>query len=90
MEGGCPRYAVFIGGKQVGRMSDAFGWAVWHSIQKLLERKPRKFPLRIVDLWVRSLTTAVGDMSSDGVDRSLLTSGLWLVPTLEGLGRCDW
>lgn len=88
-EGGCPIYRIKSGGRDVGRMSKEFGWAVWHTLDDL-NGKPRSFPKSIQNLWVREVTTVVGDLSDERVDRPLRTSGLWLGLELEGLGYCNW
>jgi DNA helicase-2/ATP-dependent DNA helicase PcrA len=89
-DGGCPRYRIMADGKDIGRMSSDFGWSLYYTLKNLNDRKPYAFPGKIENIWVRDIVTAVGDMSSEGVDRSLLHSGLWLVPSLEGLGKCVW
>ncbi len=89
-EAGCPKYNILIGGQLVGRMSADFGWAVWHTLKYLNKGKPKSFPETIENVRIRNIMTAVGSLASGEVDRSLLTSGLWLVPTLEGMGQCKW
>ena len=87
---GCPGYKIMIDKCAVGRMSSKFGWALWHTLKNLNGHKPKKFPRRIIGIWVREIITAVGNQGKDGIDRSFQTSGLWLALTLEGLGQCEW
>jgi hypothetical protein len=90
VEGGCPLYKIMIEKCEVGRMSSNFGWAVWRTLKSLNGYKPKKFPKRIGGVWVKEITTAVGDIGCEDIDRTLRTSGLWLSLTLEGLGHCEW
>jgi hypothetical protein len=71
-------------------MSSNFGRSLWHTIRKLNGFNPHQFPKRITGLWVKELTTAVGDIGNETIDRNLRTSGLWMTLTLEGLGKCEW
>jgi hypothetical protein len=88
---GCPIYKILVAKLPVGLMSTNFGWAVWHTLHKLNPKfKPNKFPKRIAGIWVKEITTAVGDLGNILIDRTFLTSGLWLTLTLEGLGHCEW
>ena len=89
-DGGCPRYQIMVAGTTVGRMSANFGWALWHTLKNLNGFNPTKFPKRITGIWVKEITTAVGDQSNGQINRVFLTSGLWVTPTLEGLGHCEW
>jgi len=88
---GCPIYKILVEKLPVGLMSTNFGWAVWHTLYNLNSRfKPNRFPKSITGIWIKEITTAVGDIGNEKITRAFLTSGLWLTLTLEGLGHCEW
>lgn len=88
---GCPIYKILVEKLPVGFMSTNFGWAVWHTLHNLNPNyKPNKFPQRITGIWLKEITTAVGNIGNDKIEHAFKYSGLWLALTLEGLGHCEW
>ena len=85
-----PRYKIMLSNVLLGYMSENFGKSVYYTLKDLNRGNPKRFPVRISGIWVKEIITAVGNLSSDEVDSTLRTSGLWMSLALGGLGNCEW
>lgn len=85
-ENGCPIYQLFVKDRKVGETTTAFGWDLWNMLKYARNGwKPKQFPRRLSDFWVREIITVVGDLSREDVPRPFKNSGLWNGVRVEGI-----
>ncbi|WP_290860465.1 UvrD-helicase domain-containing protein [Hamadaea sp.] len=84
-----PPYGIYHSGQLIGEGSPEFRQDLWRVLKISTTWEIRSWPDRITGLWIDAVQTVIGDAA---ITRSscLNDRGVWLAPSLCGLGRFEW